>query len=58
MDFKERLNKIGVKQIKLAEYLGINNTYLSNLLNYNNNLSQEKTDKINHFLTQYEKIQL
>ena len=58
MEFKERLKKIGLKQCKLAEYLGTTTAYLTNLLNNNANLTAEKSEKIDHFLTQYENIQL
>ena len=58
MDFKERIIKIGIKNTKIAELMGCSPTYLSNMIQGNNNMTQAKQEQLNDILTRYEQIEI
>ena len=58
MDFKDRIIKIGVKNTKIAELMGCSKTYLSNMIQGNNNMTEAKQEQLNDILTQYENLGL
>ena len=58
VDAKERLNKLGIKFSKAREYLGIGRSHFSKCLNNNAVLSENLQNKLEYFLSEYEKIKL
>ena len=58
MDFKDRIIKIGIKNTKIAELMGCSPTYLSNMIQGNNNMTEAKQEQLNDILTQYESLGL
>ena len=58
MDFKDRIIKIGIKNTKIAELMNCSNTYFSNLLRGDKNMTEAKQEQLNDILTQYESLGL
>jgi len=58
MDFKDRIIKIGIKNAKIAELMNCSPTYLSNMIQGNNNMTEAKQEQLNDILTQYENLGL
>ena len=58
MDFKDRIIKIGIKNTKIAELMSCSPTYLSNMIQGNNNMTEAKQEQLNDILTRYEQIEI
>ena len=58
MDFKDRIIKIGIKNTKIAELMNCSPTYLSNMIQGNNNMTEAKQEQLNDILTRYEQIEI
>tara|TARA_R110002020_G_scaffold412788_2_gene622338 strand:+ start:1903 stop:2094 length:192 start_codon:yes stop_codon:yes gene_type:complete len=56
--YKARIYKVGLTYKKLSDLLNVSQSHFTQMLNGDRRLTEKHEDRLNHVLTEYEKIEL